>query len=129
MPRGDTSGYTGKHQRQAQHIAKSLEERGVPGGAAEARAWVNKQAGGGKVSGSGSGRGDSRADSARKRWGHAPPQRKTLIRFGGAREQRAPSGGLWRRQAQTDFLDQIGRVVGFDRQHAEIADLCGYTLW
>ena len=45
-----------------------MNNAGVPGGAAEARAWVNKQAGGGKVSGSGRGRGDSRADSARNGW-------------------------------------------------------------
>ena len=68
LPRGDTSGDMEKQQRQVQHIAKSLEERGVPGGAAEARTWVNKQTGGGKVSGLGRGRGDSRTDSARNGW-------------------------------------------------------------
>ena len=47
--------YTGKQKRQAEHIAESYEERGVPESEAEARAWatVNKQDGGGKKSGSG----------------------------------------------------------------------------
>ena len=47
-----------------------MKNAGVPGGEADARAWVNKQTGGGKVSGSGRGRGrgDSRADSARNGW-------------------------------------------------------------
>jgi hypothetical protein len=55
MPRGDKSAYTDKQQRQAAHIEKGYEERGIPKGEAESRAWatVNKQDGGGKKSGSG----------------------------------------------------------------------------
>ena len=55
MPRGDKSSYTDKQKRKAEHIAESYEERGVPEGEAESRAWatVNKQDGGGKKSGSG----------------------------------------------------------------------------
>ena len=45
-----------------------MKNAGVPGGEADARAWVNKQTGGGKVSGSDRGRGDSPADSARNGW-------------------------------------------------------------
>ena len=55
MPRGDKSAYTDKQKRQAEHVEKGYEERGVPEDEAERRAWatVNKTAGGGKRSGSG----------------------------------------------------------------------------
>jgi len=50
MPRGDKSAYTGKQKRQAEHIEKGYEKRGVSRKTAAARAWatVNKQDGGGK---------------------------------------------------------------------------------
>jgi hypothetical protein len=59
MPRGDKSSYTDKQKRQAEHIEEGYEKRGAPEKVAEARAWatVNKETGGGKKSGSGSGRG------------------------------------------------------------------------
>jgi plasmid stabilization system protein ParE len=55
MPRGDKSSYTDKQKRQARHIEKGYEERGLSEKEAERRAWatVNKQDGGGKKSGSG----------------------------------------------------------------------------
>ena len=55
MPRGDKSAYTGKQKRQARHIEQSYESRGVDEETAAARAWatVNKESGGGKLSGSG----------------------------------------------------------------------------
>jgi plasmid stabilization system protein ParE len=58
MPQGDKSKYTDKQIRQAEHIEKSYEGRGVPEKEAEARAWatVNKETGGGKKSGSGRGK-------------------------------------------------------------------------
>lgn len=58
MPRGDKSKYTGKQKRQAEHIEKGYESRGVSEDEAERRAWatVNKMTGGGKRRG-GSGRG------------------------------------------------------------------------
>lgn len=58
MPRGDKSAYTDKQKRQAEHIEQGYEERGVPRGEAEARAWatVNASSGGGKKSGSGRGK-------------------------------------------------------------------------
>ena len=67
MPRGDKSSYTGKQQRQAEHIEESYEHRGVPEGEAERRAWatVNKETGGGKVSGSGRGKPADHAPSRR----------------------------------------------------------------
>jgi hypothetical protein len=58
MPRGDKSKYTGKQQRQAEHIEEGYEKRGVGKEEAESRAWatVNKMTGGGRKEG-GSGRG------------------------------------------------------------------------
>src|SRR6478672_11677461 len=58
MPRGDKSKYTGKQERQAEHIEEGYEDRGVSKDEAERRAWatVNKMSGGGKKSGSGRGR-------------------------------------------------------------------------
>lgn len=55
MPQGDKSKYTDKQKRQAEHIAESYEDRGVPEKEAEGRAWatVNARDGGGKKSGSG----------------------------------------------------------------------------
>lgn len=55
MPRGDKSKYTDKQKRQAKHIEKSYESRGVSEDEAAGRAWatVNKLSGGGKKSGSG----------------------------------------------------------------------------
>ncbi len=58
MARGDKSKYTGKQQRQAEHIEAGYEARGLPEKEAARRAWatVNKMTGGGKKPG-GSGRG------------------------------------------------------------------------
>ena len=55
MTRGDKSKYTQKQKRQAQHIEKGYEERGVSKPEAEKRAWatVNKMYGGGAKGGSG----------------------------------------------------------------------------
>ncbi|HUN49627.1 MAG TPA: hypothetical protein VMU42_00855 [Candidatus Sulfotelmatobacter sp.] len=58
MPRGDKSSYSSKQKRQAEHIEKGYERRGVGEAEAERRAWatVNKMTGGGKESGSGRGK-------------------------------------------------------------------------
>ena len=55
MPRGDKSKYTARQKRQAEHIEKGYEKRGVSKKTAQKRAWatVNKVSGGGKKSGSG----------------------------------------------------------------------------
>ena len=55
MPRGDKSAYTDKQKRQAEHIEEGYKDRGLSDDEAERRAWatVNKQDGGGKLSGSG----------------------------------------------------------------------------
>lgn len=67
MPRGDKSKYTDKQERQADHIAEGYEKRGVSEKEAESRAWatVNKESGGGKKSGSGRGKQESHASSAK----------------------------------------------------------------
>jgi hypothetical protein len=58
MPKGDKSSYTGKQKRQAEHIEKGYEKRGVSKKTAKARAWatVNKTTHGGKKSGAGRGK-------------------------------------------------------------------------
>ena len=73
MPQGDKDAYTDKQKREAAHIEKGYEDRGVPEKEAERRAWatVNKQDGGGKKSGSGRGQSkertaQQRSDSAKK---------------------------------------------------------------
>ena len=50
MPQGDKSSYTDKQKRQAVHIEKGYEKKGVSKNTAKARAWatVNKETGGGK---------------------------------------------------------------------------------
>jgi hypothetical protein len=50
MPQGDKSSYTSKQKREAGHIEKGYEHKGVSHKEAERRAWatVNKQDGGGK---------------------------------------------------------------------------------
>jgi hypothetical protein len=57
MPQGDKSKYTDKQKRQAEHIEKGYEKKGVSTKTAESRAWatVNKETGGGQKKG-GSGR-------------------------------------------------------------------------
>jgi plasmid stabilization system protein ParE len=58
MPRGDKSKYSGKQERQAEHIEEGYKKRGVSEDEAERRAWatVNRMTGGGKKSGSGRGK-------------------------------------------------------------------------
>lgn len=57
MPRGDKSSYSDKQKRQAEHIEEAYKDRGVAKKEAERRAWatVNKETGGGKISGAGRG--------------------------------------------------------------------------
>jgi plasmid stabilization system protein ParE len=67
MPRGDKSSYTDKQKRQAEHIEKGYEHRGVGRRESERRAWatVNKETGGGNKSGSGRGVPDTNVSSKR----------------------------------------------------------------
>jgi hypothetical protein len=50
MARGSKASYTNKQKRQASHIEKGYEKKGVSKKTAKARAWatVNKETGGGK---------------------------------------------------------------------------------
>ncbi len=83
MPQGSKAKYSDKQKRQAEHIEKSYEKRGIGNKEAEARAWatINKQSGGGEKSGSGTKtprkkKAAARADSARRasatKHGHSP---------------------------------------------------------
>src|SRR5262245_12390662 len=67
MPRGDKGKYTDKQKRKAEHIEEGYEDRGVPKDEAERRAWatVNRESGGGKLSGSGRGKRETHVSSAR----------------------------------------------------------------
>ncbi len=55
MARGDKSAYTDNQKREAEHIESGYEHRGRSREEAERIAWstVNKESGGGKLSGSG----------------------------------------------------------------------------
>jgi len=72
MPRGSKQKYTDKEKRQADHIEKGYEGRGVPEPEAERRAWatVNKVHGGGEKPGGG---------------GHGKPENHEPMRKGGRR--------------------------------------------
>jgi plasmid stabilization system protein ParE len=65
MPRGSKAKYTSKQKRKAEHIEESYEKRGASSKEAARRAWatVNKESGGGKKSGSGRGKKETRAAS------------------------------------------------------------------
>ena len=67
MPRGDKSSYTSKQKRQAEHIADGYSHRGVSKKEAKRRAWatVNKETGGGNLSGSGRNVPDNHESSRR----------------------------------------------------------------
>ena len=60
MPQGDKRKYTDKQKRQAEHIEKGYEERGLSKDEAERRAWatVNKVHHGGEKPGGGYGKSE-----------------------------------------------------------------------
>jgi plasmid stabilization system protein ParE len=68
--RGSKDAYTDKQKRKAEHIESSYESRGISRAEAERRAWstVNKESGGGNLSGSG--RGHSESHESSRRGGH-----------------------------------------------------------
>ena len=68
MQRGSKDSYTDKQKRKAEHIEESYIDRGVKRDEAEARAWatVNKQDGGGNLSGSGRKRSGKSGDDSQK---------------------------------------------------------------
>ena len=93
MPRGDKSKYTGKQEREADHIAESYEQRGVPEKEAERRAWatVNKDDGGGKKSRSGRGAdtGHPAAHKGGRKGGQAAASRPAAARSASAKKAAA----------------------------------------
>jgi len=93
MPRGDKSAYTGKQKRQARHIEKGYESRGISEDEAERRAWatVNKMTGGGKKSGSGVGKRINKAPARKggRLGGRAAAKRSAAARSASARKAAA----------------------------------------
>ncbi len=65
MARGSKKKYTSKQKRKASKIERGYKKRGVSSKEAERRAWatVNKSSRGGKKSGSGRGKKESKASS------------------------------------------------------------------
>ena len=86
MPQGDKRKYTGKQKRQAEHIEKGYEERGLSEDEAERRAWatVNAIHGGGEKPG-GSGYG--------KREDHSPMRKGGRKGGKAAAKSRTAAGG------------------------------------
>lgn len=93
MPRGDKSSYTGKQQRQAEHIEEGYEKRGVAKDEAERRAWatVNKMTHGGKKSGSGRGKAEDHAPARKggRAGGAASASRSAAARSASAKKAAA----------------------------------------
>jgi hypothetical protein len=93
MPRGDKSAYSGKQKRQARHIEKGYEKRGISEGEAERRAWatVNKMTGGGRKSGSGRGKPTNKAPARKggRLGGRAAARRSAAARSASARKAAA----------------------------------------
>ncbi|MEN6452166.1 MAG: hypothetical protein ABFC96_16880 [Thermoguttaceae bacterium] len=100
MPRGDKSKYSGKQTRQSHHIEEGYQERGLPEGEAERRAWatVNKMTGGGKRPG-GSGRGKSTNKAPAKKGGRIGGAR-SASRSKTERSASAKKGAQTRKQRQ-----------------------------
>jgi plasmid stabilization system protein ParE len=90
MARGDKSKYTDKQKRQAEHIEKGYEQRGVSDKEAKRRAWatVNAETGGGKKSGSGRGKAMNTAPSKKggKKGGAASAARPASARSASAKK-------------------------------------------
>ena len=90
MPRGDKSAYTNKQKRRAEHIEDSYEGRGVSRKEAERRAWatVNKESHGGKRSGSGRGKKETRGPSRKggRKGGAASAKRSAAARSRSAKK-------------------------------------------
>lgn len=93
MPRGDKTRYTDMQKRRAEHIAEGYRERGVSEKEAKSRAWatVNKESGGGKKSGSGRGKPESRESSRKggRRGGMASANRSAAERSKSAKKAAA----------------------------------------
>jgi hypothetical protein len=98
MPRGDKSSYTDKQKRQAEHIEKGYEKRGISSREAARRAWatVNKETHGGKKSGSGRGKPEDRGPS---RKGGRLGGRASASRSAAARSRSAEKAAATRKRS------------------------------
>jgi plasmid stabilization system protein ParE len=78
MPRGDKSKYTDKQKRQAEHIEKGYEDRGVGKRESKRRAWatVNEQSGGGKKNGSGRAKKATKGSQKKRQGGRTGNRQK-----------------------------------------------------
>ena len=97
MPRGDKSRYSGKQERQAEHIERGYESRGVSKKESERRAWatVNAETHGGKKSGSGR---DRKANKAPSRKGGRLGGRASASRSAAARSASAKKAAATRKR-------------------------------
>ena len=91
MPQGDKRKYTGKQKRQAEHIEKGYEKRGMSESEAERRAWATVNAihgGGEKRGGSGFGKPEDHEPMRRggRKGGKAAGRKKTAGRKGAAKK-------------------------------------------
>src|SRR5215510_11223706 len=90
MPRGEKTAYSQKQKRQAEHIEKGYEKRGVPEDEAERRAWatVNRMTGGGKKSGSGKGKSVNKTPARKggRKGGAASANRPAAARSASAKK-------------------------------------------
>jgi plasmid stabilization system protein ParE len=90
MPRGEKTKYSGKQDRQAEHIEEGYKKSGVSKEEAERRAWatVNKMTGGGKKSGSGRGKEMEKgpAKKGEKKGGASTAARTTAARSAAAKK-------------------------------------------
>ena len=94
MPRGDKGKYTDKEKRQAEHIEKGYEHRGLSKDEAERRAWatVNKiHKGGEKPGGGGYGKPEDRSPMHKggRKGGAASAARPKAARSASARKAAA----------------------------------------
>jgi hypothetical protein len=90
MPRGSKTKYSNKQKRQAEHVEKSYEDRGISKKTAEKRAWqtVNKQSGGGEKSGGGQKVSEEAKKAARTESGRRAARSRKI---GSARTQKKPT--------------------------------------
>src|SRR5215470_17896771 len=90
MPRGEKTRYSGKQERQAEHIEEGYRGRDVGEEEAERRAWatVNKMSGGGKKSGSGRGKPTKKAPAKKsgRKGGAASASRSAAARSASAKK-------------------------------------------
>jgi plasmid stabilization system protein ParE len=100
MPRGDKSSYSNKQKRQADHIEKGYEKKGVAKKEAERRAWAteNKMSGGGRKSGSGRGKAEDRGPN---RKGGKAGGKSTASRSSSKRSASARKGARTRASSQS----------------------------